>query len=143
MTHLIELPLQFWSQGIEEFNRSRYWHAHEEWEKGWKNLPEPHRTYLQALIQACGAFYLICEKPRISAAFSLARSSLRKLKQSSPLLPPESPRVEIPNLDLFLQNFIQTNPNSPDLVCLEAWKLKISQLKAELRLTRPVKRRYT
>lgn len=130
-----------WNQGIREFNEGRFWHAHEEWERGWKTLPEPEKTYLQALIQASGSFYLILEKQRISAALSLARSSLEKLQHTQPLLEPNHPHVVIPNLEAFLQVLIK-NLNLSDPRDLQSfvtyWKMKISELKAELRLTRPM-----
>jgi hypothetical protein len=74
---------QGWEAGIAEFNAGRYWHAHEQWEIGWKNLPSPEKEYIQALIQTCGMLFLALEKSRFNPALALGRSALVKLRRSS------------------------------------------------------------
>jgi uncharacterized protein len=48
--------------GIELFNSEKFFEAHEVWEELWKNLTEPEKTQLQAIIQCAVALYLLQEK---------------------------------------------------------------------------------
>lgn len=41
--------------GIELFNATAFWHAHEAWEHGWRASAEPHLTLYKGLIQAAAA----------------------------------------------------------------------------------------
>jgi hypothetical protein len=47
--------------GVDLFNHGCYWEAHEAWEHRWLPLTEedPHRTFLQGLIQAAAALLKI------------------------------------------------------------------------------------
>lgn len=98
---------EHWIQGIEQFNRQRYWHAHECWEQGWNKLPGPERQHVQALIQAAAAFHLI-GKGRLSPARSLMDSALRKWEQiqNESGLPEDRPRIEIPGLKENLEDLL-------------------------------------
>ena len=98
MLWVVADPHDHWQDGIAHFNSGRYWEAHEAWERGWKNLPEPSKTYVQALIQATSSFYLVGEG-RIAPALSLCR--LAKAKLASVGWPGSLdlyPRIEIPGL---------------------------------------------
>jgi predicted metal-dependent hydrolase len=70
-----------WRQGNQAFNQGKYWEAHERWEQGWKDLPEPRRTRLQGMIQVAGALVLL-QKGRWVAAAALARRALDKLHRT-------------------------------------------------------------
>ena len=37
--------------GAHEFDTGRYWHAHEEWEEGWRAYTAPDRDFCKGLIQ--------------------------------------------------------------------------------------------
>ena len=49
-------------EGIQEFNSTRYWHAHESWEDLWNSLkrreaPRPEILGIQGLIQTAALLY--------------------------------------------------------------------------------------
>ena len=44
-------------QGLEAFNSSRFFQAHEHWEEVWLETPEPEKTFLQGLIQIAAGFH--------------------------------------------------------------------------------------
>lgn len=110
-----------WKKGILDFNSSQFWHAHENWEKGWTQLPAAQKEYVQGLIQAAAAFFLLKEKWRPRPALSLCRSALNKLepfKNSRPELLP-LPRIVIPDLEQVLSSvqsldLAQISPHSID-----------------------------
>lgn len=76
-----QVPSDVWEQGIDSFNSGDYWQAHEFWEAGWKTLQGPERTYIQALIQFCGALVHL-QKGRLGPAQSLSNLALQKLSES-------------------------------------------------------------
>lgn len=50
--------LQEWLEaGIREWNAGRYWHAHEEWEQGWKATTGEEKAAFQALILLAAALH--------------------------------------------------------------------------------------
>lgn len=89
--------LEAWRAGVDEFNGQRYWHAHERWEQGWTGLPEPDRTHVQALIQACGAFHLF-GIGRTRPALALCASALEKFASVEREMAEILPRLEIAGL---------------------------------------------
>jgi hypothetical protein len=125
--------LNSWKQGIDQFNRARYWHAHESWELGWKNLHNPEKEYIQALIQACAAFYLFIVKSRIRPGIALTRSALEKLQRtrSSSRLSETYPRIEIQGLQEVLSEIAALNPESTELKSLN-WEKYTRRLHAKL-----------
>jgi hypothetical protein len=44
-------------RGLEQFNSREFFDAHESWEEIWLNSPEPHKTFLQGIIQISAAFH--------------------------------------------------------------------------------------
>lgn len=70
-----------WDDGILDFNQGRYWHAHESWERGWTKLPEPHKSWTKAMIQACGVFVHI-EKERYAPALRLSLRAIELMAEA-------------------------------------------------------------
>ena len=69
------------AEGIEFFNRGKYWDAHEGWERAWVSLEHgARRVHLQGLIQAAAAFHLLA-LGRTDPASRLCRASLEKTAQ--------------------------------------------------------------
>lgn len=93
--------LEAWREGVEEFNRGQYWEAHEKWERGWKGLPEPERTWVQAWIQLAGVLCLR-QKNRETAARALSVSALAKLEQASQMRM-VLPRIDVEGGEVFLK----------------------------------------
>jgi hypothetical protein len=93
-----------WLEGITHFNERRPWHAHESWERGWKSLPADEKLYVQAMIQACGAFHLFSIR-RDRPAVALCRSALNKLAALDGRR--TLPRIEIPGLEASLTRITQ------------------------------------
>jgi predicted metal-dependent hydrolase len=44
-------------RGLEQFNARKFFDAHESWEEIWLSSPEPHKTFLQGIIQISAAFH--------------------------------------------------------------------------------------
>ncbi len=96
------LLLQAWREGVEEFNSGRYYEAHEKWEFGWKNLPEPERSWVQAWIQLAGVLCLKQKQGREEAARALCASALEKLERARSVSS-VSPRIEVEGGEEFLR----------------------------------------
>ncbi len=45
------------TEGINLFNRGKFWHAHEAWEEVWKRTWEPNRLFFQGLIHMTAAYH--------------------------------------------------------------------------------------
>jgi hypothetical protein len=85
--------LAHWREGVKEFNSGRLWHAHEAWERGWKGMSDPMRTWVQACIQVAGAHHLL-GLGRAEPARALLASAARKFgaaKEAGQAVP----RIEI------------------------------------------------
>jgi predicted metal-dependent hydrolase len=98
--------IEEWARGVSEFNEARFWEAHEAWEKNWARLPEPGKTYVQALIQVAAALHL-AQKRRWDPARRLCALAHEKLTFSRPLLEGVLPRIEIPGAAASLQGVLQ------------------------------------
>lgn len=122
---MLAFVAEAWQQGVAEFNQRRYWHAHEHWEIGWTKLPDPMKTYVQALIQVAGAFHLF-EKGRTRPAWVLCRSALEKRRKTVLLIQPFFPRLEIQGVEGALREIIA----HPD-----RWRTIADSLQACLLLT--------
>jgi predicted metal-dependent hydrolase len=48
---------QLFDRGLEAFNSSHFFEAHELWEEVWLETPEPEKLFLQGLIQVAAAFH--------------------------------------------------------------------------------------
>jgi uncharacterized protein len=66
------------SEGLACYCRQDFFDAHEHWESVWLRLPEPEKTFLQALIQITAAFHHLQRNNRIGTRSLLTRA-LRRL----------------------------------------------------------------
>jgi uncharacterized protein len=67
-------------EGIAEFNRHRFFEAHEVWEDLWRGHRDDDRTFLQGLIQvAAGCYHL--QTDNLSGALSLLLKGQAKLRR--------------------------------------------------------------
>lgn len=48
---------RLYRKGLEAFNSSRFYDAHEHWEEVWLETPNPDKMFLQGLIQVAAAFH--------------------------------------------------------------------------------------
>jgi predicted metal-dependent hydrolase len=48
---------RLYQKGLEAFNSSQFFEAHEFWEDVWRETAEPDRRFLQGLIQVAAAFH--------------------------------------------------------------------------------------
>ncbi len=67
-------------KGLEQFNHSHFFEAHETWEEIWLAAAEPEKTFLQGIIQAAAAFHHYT-RGNPAGAGSLLQASLKKLEQ--------------------------------------------------------------
>jgi predicted metal-dependent hydrolase len=70
-------------RGIESFNRSAYFDAHEEWEALWQELTGEDRTFYQGLIQVAVCLYHVGRR-NMRGASKLYRSSRDYLRPFAP-----------------------------------------------------------
>ena len=67
-------------EGVNEFNRRRFFEAHEVWEDLWHGYREDDRPFLQGLIQiAAGCYHL--QSDNLNGAFSLIGKGVLKLER--------------------------------------------------------------
>jgi predicted metal-dependent hydrolase len=77
-----------WSQGplaegLRDYNAAEYFAAHEAWESVWLTLPQPEKTFLQALIQVTVAFHHLTRNNSLGAT-RLLTAALGKLEPYTP-----------------------------------------------------------
>ncbi len=92
-----------WREGVERFNAGEYWEAHESWERGWKGLGEPMRSWVQGWIQLAGVLCLI-DRRRPAAARALAARALELLERRPR---PGLPRIEVEGGLTFLKRILE------------------------------------
>ncbi|MEE3083527.1 MAG: DUF309 domain-containing protein [Candidatus Thermoplasmatota archaeon] len=82
-TQLDSQQLNWLDAGIEHFNASRFWHAHEDWEDLWKSLkgvaPQEEVDGIQGLIQIA-AMLLNHERKKVRGVVNLWNKSSVKLQ---------------------------------------------------------------
>lgn len=67
-------------RGIELFNQSKYWEAHEVWENVWKQRQEDSRIFFQGMIQAAAGYYRVKERPSYVGALNNFEKAYTKLE---------------------------------------------------------------
>jgi len=70
-------------KGLQQFNRRRFFDAHETWEEIWLAAPEPEKTFLQGIIQVAAAFHHYTRSNHRGTR-SLLEAALKKLERFSP-----------------------------------------------------------
>lgn len=70
-------------EGVEHFNRGRFFEAHETWEELWLGSQGEEKRFLQGLIQLAAAFHHF-RRGNQAGAKSLASEALRKLQDFAP-----------------------------------------------------------
>jgi predicted metal-dependent hydrolase len=65
------------AEGLACYNRAEFFETHEHWETVWLTLPEPEKSFLQALIQMTAAFHHLQSGNRIGTVSLLKRTSRR------------------------------------------------------------------
>ncbi|HVY47044.1 MAG TPA: DUF309 domain-containing protein [Minicystis sp.] len=68
--------------GLAEFERGRFFEAHERWEDAWRSASEPVRTWIQGLIQLAAAFHKL-RAGALAPAARLASRAAEKLDGSA------------------------------------------------------------
>ena len=69
---------RLYQAGLEAFNSSRFFDAHELWEDVWRQTPEPDKRFLQGLIQVAAAFHHY-SRDNVLGTRNLLRAGLLKL----------------------------------------------------------------
>jgi predicted metal-dependent hydrolase len=69
---------RLYRQGLDAFNSSRFYDAHEHWEEVWLKTPNPEKMFLQGLIQVAAAFHHH-SRANLLGTRNLLREGLRKL----------------------------------------------------------------
>ena len=70
-------------QGIVQFNAHEFWHAHESWEQLWLPAENPHKQFLQGLIQLAAAYHHV-QRGTFSGGVRLFDAALRRLEPFPP-----------------------------------------------------------
>jgi len=71
------------AEGVERFNRHRFWDAHESWEELWLEADSHMHRFLQGLIQIAAAYHHI-QRGTYSGATRLIDSGCEKLASFPP-----------------------------------------------------------
>jgi predicted metal-dependent hydrolase len=100
--------LHAWAEGVDHYNAGRFWEAHESWERGWKDLPDPEREWVQAWIQVAGLHHLRLEGRLRPARALLARATL-KLERTRDRMGSRLPR-------LLIEGWSETEPGKASLL---------------------------
>jgi len=71
--------LQEWlERGVREWNEGRFWHAHEEWEQGWRATAGEEKAALQGLILLAAALHKAFGMNHLTGGFAnLRKADLR------------------------------------------------------------------
>ena len=64
--------------GVSLFNAHRFWHAHEAWETIWLASENPHKQFLQGLIQLAAAYHHV-QRGTFRGGVRLFDAALKKL----------------------------------------------------------------
>jgi predicted metal-dependent hydrolase len=67
------------AEGLACYESARFFDAHEHWELVWLTLPEPEKSFLQALIQMTAAFHHL-QSGNLTGAVSLLSRTARRLE---------------------------------------------------------------
>jgi predicted metal-dependent hydrolase len=65
-------------EGISLFNAHAFWHAHEAWERDWLAATDPHKQFLQGLIQLAAAYHHV-QRGTYRGGVRLFDAALRRL----------------------------------------------------------------
>jgi uncharacterized protein len=68
------------AEGVEHFNRGRFFEAHEKWEEIWKTATGPEKLFYQGLIQAAAALHH-AQRGNLRGAASVYFKAKPKLEQ--------------------------------------------------------------
>jgi hypothetical protein len=71
---------RLFQKGLEQFNRGKFFEAHESWEVLWLAAAEPDKTFLQGIIQVAAALHHY-RHDNLAGARSLLRRGLAKIEQ--------------------------------------------------------------
>jgi uncharacterized protein len=69
---------RLFQMGLDAFNSSHFYDAHEHWEEIWLETPHPEKVFLQGLIQVAAAFHHYSRSNRLGTR-NLLREGLFKL----------------------------------------------------------------
>ncbi|MBI4853887.1 MAG: DUF309 domain-containing protein [Acidobacteria bacterium] len=88
-------------EGIDLFNKGKYWHAHEAWEHIWKESKGEKKLFYQGLIQVAAALFHY-EKNNARGAHLCINNALKKLET----LPSPYMSLELKSFTKELRNFL-------------------------------------
>jgi predicted metal-dependent hydrolase len=69
---------RLYQKGLEAFNSSHFYDAHEHWEEVWLETPNPDKKFLQGLIQVAAAFHHY-SRANLQGTRNLLQAGLLKL----------------------------------------------------------------
>ena len=69
---------RLYQMGLEAFNSSHFYDAHEHWEEVWLETPNPDKKFLQGLIQVAAAFHHY-SRANLPGTRNLLQAGLMKL----------------------------------------------------------------
>ena len=67
-------------EAIALFNAHAFWKAHEAWERDWLSAEQPHKLFLQGLIQLAAAYYHV-QRGTYRGGVRLFDAALEKLSR--------------------------------------------------------------
>src|SRR3989475_10699635 len=83
----------FLQQGLEEFNRGRFFEAHELWEEAWNNVVGEEKRFYQGLVQIAAGYHKLS-----LAQYNGARKLLERGNQTLSSFPPDHAGIDLASL---------------------------------------------
>lgn len=116
-----------WSQGelaegLRCYRSEEFFEAHEHWECVWLGLPEPEKTFLQALIQIAAAFHHL-KRGNPLGTVSLLNGAVRRLQR----YPEEYGGIRVADLLLEVEVWIRTLQREEDVAGLASPRFCLSE----------------
>jgi len=90
------------AEGMRCFSQQEFFAAHEHWETVWLTCEEPHKSFLQALIQVASAFHHH-QRNNFPGTASLLKRALRKLEA----VPACFEQVDVTELRLAIRDWLR------------------------------------
>jgi predicted metal-dependent hydrolase len=108
-------------RGLEQFNARQFFDAHESWEEIWLSSPEPHKTFLQGIIQISAAFHHYTFG-NMRGTRSLLEAGLRRVGP----FPPRYAGIRLELLREAARDWVAALADGDDLGCEKVPQIQMS-----------------
>ncbi len=110
------------AEGLRCYRSEEFFEAHEHWECVWLEMPEPDKTFLQALIQIAAAFHHLKRRNPLGTV-SLLSGAVRRLQR----YPEEYGGIRVADLLLEIEVWLRTLQRDEDVASLAFPRFGLSE----------------